>query len=460
MTTAAESEPQLVRALGRWDVALITVGSILGSAIFIAAADVPRAIPHPGLVLLLWVLGGLVTFAGALTYAEMSAMFPKAGGQYQFLKEAYGPLWGFLFGWTAFLVIMCGGIASLAVGFGDYLGTFFPVFSTRNVLFTTPVGPWTWSVSGGQVAAAIAITVLTAVNYVGVRAGTVVQNVVTVAKIGSLLALAVLGFAVMAPVNTAWAPSPVSAFSASGFGVAMIAILWSYDGWYQATFSAGETRDPGRNLPLGLLAGVAAIAVLYVSTNAIYFRALTVEQITAAPRVGEAAAQALFGPLGSRLLAAAIVVSIFGCLSAAILTCARVYQPMADDGLFFSSLARVHPVYHTPGASLVAQGVWSTVLAFTGTYEQLYTYVIFAAFLFHVATGIALFVLRRKRPDAPRPYRAWGYPLVPLLFVGTSMLFVLNTLLERPTESLWGLALVALGLPAYMRWRRAAHVRV
>jgi len=442
--------PGLLRALGHRDIALITIGSILGSAIFIAAADVPRAVPHPLLVLLLWTAGGLVTIAGALTYAELGAMFPRAGGQYQYLKEAYGPLWGFLFGWASFWVVMSGGIAGLAVAFGEYLGSFVPFFSTANVLLT--VGGW--RMSGGQVAAALAIAGLTAINYVGLKEGVGVQNAVTAAKLGALFAIAALGLLMPAPVHTDWTPALPSSATASAFGIAMIAVFWSYDGWYCATFSAGETRDPERNLPRGLIAGTIAVTVLYVLTNVVYFRVLSMEAIAATPRIGEAAGATLFGPTGGRLIGAAVVVSTFGCLSATILTCARIYQPMAEDGVFFPALARVHPRYRTPGASLIAQGLWSIVLAFSGTYEQLYTYAVFAAFVFHIATAVAVIQLRRTRPEAPRPYRTWGYPWVPIVFAAASIAFVANTLVERPMESFLGLGLVALGLPAYAWWRR------
>ena len=442
--------PGLIRALGARDIALITIGSVLGSAIFIAAADVPRAVPHPVLVLLIWMAGGLVTIAGALTYAELGGMFPRAGGQYQYLKEAYGPLWGFLFGWTSFLVIMSGGIASLAVAFGEYMGSFLPVFSTANVLLAA--GPL--RISGGQLVAAAAIALLTAINYVGLKEGAGVQNAATVAKVGALMAIVLFGAILPAPVRADWMPALPPTVTASAFGVAMIAVFWSYDGWYNATFSAGETIDPGRNLPRGLLVGSIAVTALYVLTSAVYFRALSMDQIIATPRIGEAAGAALFGSAGGRMVAAAVVVSTFGCLSATILTCARIYQPMAEDGVFFPALARIHPRYRTPGASLLAQGTWSTVLVFSGTYEQLYTYAVFAAFVFHAATAVAVLVLRRTRPDAPRPYRTWGYPWVPIAFVVTSVAFVGNTLVERPRESLLGLGLVALGLPAYAWWRR------
>jgi APA family basic amino acid/polyamine antiporter len=452
---AAAAEPQLVRRLGAWDGALITIGSVLGTGIFITTGDMARVLPSPALILLAWVTGGLVTLAGALTLAELGAMFPRAGGQYQYLKEAYGPLWGFLFGWTCFFVIMTGGIATLAVGFGEYLGSFLPFFSTRNLLLATPVGPWTWTVSGGQVAGALAIVFLTAVNYLGLREGTFVQNAVTVVKIGSIVALAVLGLLVPAPVADPFAAAPLASGGLLGaFGVAMIAVIWSYDGWYGFAFLAGEVKRPERNVPLGLITGTAAITVLYLLTNLVYVRALPVQAMAETGRIGEAAAVVLFGPAAARLVSLAVVISTFGCISATVLYAARGYLPMAQDGLFFRSLSRIHPRYRTPAACLIAQGAWAAALTFTGTYEQLYTYVVFALFLFHALTGAAVIVLRRTRPDAPRPYRTWGYPAVPLLFVLAAAALLVNTLVEKPLESLLGLILVALGIPAYLWWRR------
>jgi APA family basic amino acid/polyamine antiporter len=238
------------------------------------------------------------------------------------------------------------------------------------------------------------------------------------------------------------------------FGVAMIAVIWSYDGWYGFAFLAGEVKRPERNVPLGLIAGTAAITVLYLLTNLVYVRALPVQAMAETGRIGEAAAVVLFGPAAARLVSLAVVISTFGCISATVLYAARGYLPMAQDGLFFRSLSRIHPRYRTPAACLIAQGAWAAALTFTGTYEQLYTYVVFALFLFHALTGAAVIVLRRTRPDAPRPYRTWGYPAVPLLFVLAAAALLVNTLVEKPLESLLGLILVALGIPAYLWWRR------
>lgn len=450
-------ESLLVRGLGTWDGALLTIGSIVGTGIFLTTSDMARVLPHSGLILLVWLAGGLLTLAGALTYGELGAMFPRAGGLYHYVKEAYGPLWGFLYGWTAFLVIMSGGIAALGVAFGEYLGSFVPFFSTGNVLASVPAGSWTWTLSGGQIAAALAILFLTAVNHLGLKEGAWVQNALTVLKIGAIGILAVLGLVVRAPVAPDfYGPAgSIPGGLLAAFGVAMIAALWTYDGWYGLTCSAGEMRDPGRSLPRGLILGTAAVTLLYLLLNLVYARALTLPAMADSPRIAETAAEVLFGSGAARIVSAVVLVSTFGCISSTILYSSRIYLPMAEDGLFFRSLARVHPRRRTPVASLWAQSAWAVVLTLSGTYSQLYTYVIFASVVFHAMTAAAVFVFRRRLPDYPRPYRTWGYPLVPALFILACLLLIGNTLKESPVESLAGLGIVALGLPAYAMFRRA-----
>jgi basic amino acid/polyamine antiporter, APA family len=451
-----QDQPQLVRGLSAWDGTLLTIGATVGTGIFITTGDIAKSLPHPGLILLVWLVGGLLTLAGALTYAELGVLFPRAGGIYHFLKQAYGPLWGFLYGWACFLVIMSGGIAAIAVGFGEYLGSFLPFFSTQHVLLSVAIGSWVWTLSGGQVAAATATILLTAINYVGLREGTWVQNLLTIVKVGAIVGFAALGLLVTPKVAaTLYGPLPSTGLL-TAFGVGMIAALWTYDGWYGLALSAGEVRTPERNLPRGLVWGTVAVIAMYVLLNLVYLRALPVAAMAATPRIGETAAAALFGAVGGRLVSAVVLVSAFGCLAATILYAARIYLPMAQDGLFFHALAGIHPRHHTPGRCLLAQGAWSALLAVSGTYSQLYTYAIFAATLFHVATGAAVFVLRRTQPTLPRPYRVWGYPIVPALFILASGVLVVNTLVEQPLQSLWGLGLVALGLPAYAYWRRRA----
>ena len=451
-----DSEALLVRGLGTWDGALLTIGSVLGTGIFLTTSDMARVLPHPGLILLVWLAGGLLTLAGALTYGELGGMYPRAGGIYHYVREAYGPLWGFLYGWTAFLVIMSGGIAALGVAFGEYLGSFLPFFSTGHILLTLPLAGWTWTVSGGQIAAALAILLLTGVNHLGLKEGAWTQNALTVLKVGSVLAFAALGLFATARV-TPDLYGPVGSIPGgllAAFGVAMIAALWTYDGWYGLTCSAGEMRDPGRSLPRGLILGTAAVTLLYLLLNLVYTRALSVPEMAATPRIAESAATVLFGSIGGRLISLAVLVSAFGCLSSTILYSSRIYLPMAEDGLFFRSLARVDPKYRTPVACLWAQTAWTLLLTFTGTYSQLYTYVVFASVVFHAMTAYAVFILRRRLPDRPRPYRAWGYPVIPALFILACLLLIGNTLKESPVESLFGLGIVALGIPAYAMFRR------
>jgi basic amino acid/polyamine antiporter, APA family len=450
-----EGEQRLVRGLGTWDAALLTIGSVVGTGIFITTGDMAKVLPSAGLILLVWAAGGLLTLAGALTYAELGVLFPRAGGIYHYLREAYGPLWGFLYGWIAFLVIMSGGNAALGVAFGEYLGSFLPFFSTRHVLFSAPLGSWTWSVSGGQLAAVLAILVLTGINHLGLKEGAWVQNVLTALKIGSIVLFGAIGLMAPAPASSALT-EPHHAVPGSllaAFGVAMIAALWTYDGWYGLTCSAGEVRDPGRSLPRGLILGTLAVMGLYLLLNVVYVRALPIAGMAATPRIGETAAAVLFGPRAARLVSLAVLISTFGCLSSTILYSSRIYLPMAEDGLFFPSLAKVDPRFRTPVRSLWAQTLWSVILTVSGTYEQLYTYVVFSSVVFHAATAAAVFVFRRRLPDAPRPYRTWGYPVVPALFILACLLLIGNTLAEKPVESLLGLGLLALGVPAFLIFR-------
>jgi APA family basic amino acid/polyamine antiporter len=447
--------PALRRELTAWDAASLTVGAVIGTGIFLTAGDVARALPHPLLALAAWLAGGLLVLAGALAYAELGAMFPRAGGLYHFLREAWGPLPGFLYGWTCLLVIMTGGIAAIAVGFGEYLGALVPAFAGDRMLLTLGA----LRVSGPQGAALLAIGLLTATNHFGVRRGAWVQNVFTLAKLAAIAVLVAGGLLAPPAVLAAWdAPLPASpAVLAGAFGVALIATLWTYDGWYAVTFSAGEIRDPRRDLPRGLIAGVLVVIAAYALLNLVYLRALDLGTLAGTSRVAEAATRSLFGEGAARAMTAAVAVSAFGCLSATILYSSRIYQPMAADGLFFRAVAVVHPRWRTPVAALWLQSAWAAALALTGSYTQLFTYVTFGGVLFHVAAGLAVFRLRAARPDAARPYRAWGWPWLPALFVLAMALLTANTLRAAPTESLLGLLAIAAGIPAYAAWRRAAR---
>ena len=455
----APPAPTLVRSLGAVDGALITIGASVGSGIFLTTGDIARLCPQPSLILGLWAAGGLFALAGALAYAELGAMFPRAGGQYQFLKEAYGPLWGFLFGWTSFLVIMTGGVAAIAVGFGEYLGAFVPSLGSGVELLSLKLPGVRWTVTGPQLTAAVSVLALTAVNWLGVREGALVQNIATGLKFGALVVLVGIGLAAPAPVAPAWgAPLPPGSFVAA-LGLGLVAVLWTYDGWYVLTFSAGEMRRPERTLPRGLVLGVAAVAMLYLAINWVYLRTLDVPTLARTSRVGEGAAAALLGPGAARAVTLVILLSMFGCLAANVLCCARIYLPMAEDGLFFRRLARIHPRHRTPSSSLLAQGVLAAAIALSGTYAELYTTVVFAGVLFHAATAAAVFVLRRTRPDAERPFRAWGYPWTTGAFVVVCLVVASVTLVQAPVRSVLGLGLIAAGLPAYAFWSRTRDRR-
>ncbi len=447
-------DSELVRAIGLPSAVLLVIGSVVGSGIFLTTGVMATTLPSTALLLLAWTLGGAFALAGSLSYAEMGAMFPRSGGVYVFLREAYGPLPAFLYGWGALLVVISGGIAAVAVGFAEYLSYFLPSLSSSKVLWSVGAGSFVASVSSGQLVAAASVLVLGAINYVGVRSGNMTNAVLTAAKIAGLAVLPLLAIGAarttpaLVPLVPEVFPRPLAAF-----GVAMIAVLWTYEAWYFITYAAGEIEEPQRNVPRALAIGVLALTAIYLAVNVSYFFALPLGEIRGVTRIAERAAVAMVGARGADFVAATVVVSTFGCNAAAVLAGSRLLFAMSRDGVFLPVAARVHPRYHTPHVAIAALTAWSALLALSGTYEQLFTYVMFSSVLFSVFGGVALFRLRRRRPDHPRPYRAWGYPLVPALFVAGSAVFVWNTLMERPMESLAGLGLLALGMPVYWYWR-------
>jgi APA family basic amino acid/polyamine antiporter len=444
---APPADERLRRAIGLRSAILFVVGSVIGSGIFLTTGAMASVIPSASLLLAAWVSGGLLALTGGLTYAEMGAMFPRSGGVYVFLKEAYGALPAFLYGWAALFVVISGGIAAVAVGFATYLAYFIPELTTTSIA----------GLSGTKLVAAAVIIVLGAVNYTGVRSGNFVNVVTTAAKMGGLAALPVMAMAA-SRVHPAFLPivPPSLARPAASFGVAMIAVLWTYEAWYFITYAAGEIKEPQRNMPRALLFGLLLLTAIYVSVNVAYLYALSISEMQGVTRIAERAATALVGPAGATLVALTVVVSTFGNNAAAILAGSRLLFAMASDGVFIPAASRVHPRYRTPHLAIVALTAWAALLALSGTYEQLFTYVMFASILFNVAAGFALFRLRRTMPDRVRPYRTWGYPFVPAIFIAASIAFVANTLIERPIESLAGLGLLALGLPAYWYWGRGA----
>jgi APA family basic amino acid/polyamine antiporter len=453
---------ELVRQLGLFDSTMVMVGIVIGSGIFVTTGIMAKTLPSAGWILLAWITGGLLTMAGALTYAELGAALPDAGGQYVYLREAYGSMAGFLFGWILFLVYMTGGIAGLALAFAEYFGRLFPDLSVQSTLFSTSIKIWggvtlPFRLSAGQLVGVAVIVILSGINYVGVSFGKSVQNLLTTLKIGVMLVLITLGFSMgkgTFPTLKLWSPDWEFGPLIIGFGVALVAVTWAFDGWNNVNFVAGEIKNPRRNLPLALILGTLLTTVLYVLTNLVYLYALPVREMTGVVRIAEHATSALFGTSTGVLISTVVLVSVFGSLNGSILTGPRVYYAMARDGLFFRRAEQVHPRFRTPGFAVVIQAVWASLLTLVGTFEQIFTFAMFMAILFWIGAAAAVFTLRKKRPDLPRPYKTWGYPVVPAVFILASAGILLNTLLEKPVEALAGIGLTLTGIPVYFFWRR------
>ena len=447
---------------------MMMVGIVIGSGIFLITGIMANSLPSGGWILLAWCVGGLLTLAGALTYAELGAAMPQAGGQYVYLREAYGPLAGFLFGWVLFLVSMGGAIAAAAVGFAEYLGYFFPRLSTSTIIWSTTIDLRLWafdySLSMGQLVAAAAIVGLSTINYIGVGLGKVVQNVFSVVKIGTIVAFIVLGLSVSGgrsidlSLNATTTSGVGFGSMMVGFGLALVAVSWAFDGWHNINYVAGEIKNPKRNIPLTLILGTLFITALYVLMNVVYLFAMPAEEMRGVTRIAEEAAGALFGGASAGLISSAVLIATFGSLNGAIFVAPRVYYAMAKDGVFFERAARIHPRFKTPAFAIFIQAIWAALLALSGSYEQLFTYVTFINVLFWIAGTASVFTLRRTRPDMPRPYRTWGYPVIPILFIIALIGILVNTLFNRPTESVAGLVILLLGLPVYFYWSRQRHV--
>jgi APA family basic amino acid/polyamine antiporter len=494
-----------VRGLGLLDSTMIVAGSMIGSGIFIVSADISRQVGSAGWLLAVWIVTGLLTIAAALSYGELAAMMPKAGGQYVYLRESYSPLWGFLYGWTLFLVIQTGTIAAVAVGFARFLGVLVPSISPTSWIIA-PINlsrNYAVSLSTQQLIAIILILLLTFLNTRGLKLGKLIQNVFTSAKTLSLIALILLGLlagynagAIQANFSDFWTPqnvtpitpdfsfvSPVVATSGAfglfiAFCVAQVGSLFSADAWNNITFTAGEVKNPQRNIPLSLALGTGLVITLYILANVAYLVTLPLAGIQSAPddRVATAALQMIFGGAGAVLMAIAIIISTFGCNNGLILAGARVYYAMGRDGLFFKATAKLNE-HRVPAMGLVLQCVWASLLVLPRTrqrgatgspvvdptsgyevygnlYGSLLDYVVFAVLIFYVLTIIGLFILRRTRPDAPRPYRAFGYPVVPALYIITATIILLVLMLYRTQTSWPGLVIVLTGIPVYFLWRK------
>jgi APA family basic amino acid/polyamine antiporter len=438
------------RALGTFDAAMVVVGGIIGAGIFINPSIVAQRLDSPGLVLAAWAAGGAVALVGAFAYAELGALFPQAGGQYVYLREAYHPLVAFLYGWGLLLMIEGGAIAAVAMTFAEYAWRLAGAGAT----------PAAGVVRG---LAIVAIAVVSVVNYVGIRPGSRVLNVFVVLKVAALVVLIVVGLAspVLADASAAPAARPHMplAGTLAAFGAALIPILFSYGGWQNANYVAEEMRDPVRTLPRSLLLGTSVVVLVYVTVNVAYLRALGLEGLAATSTPAADAARHWFGRAGDMFVTSAIALSTFGFLHLCVLAPTRVYYAMAADGLFFGGVARLHPRFRTPSLAIVLQSAWAIVLVLTGTYGQLLDYVVFADWIFFGLTVAAVIVFRRRLPDAPRPFRMWGVPATPLLFAGVAVAVVSSVVRVSPWQSIMGAAIMLAGVPAYMAWRRSSPGR-
>lgn len=444
---------ELRRDLGIWGAASIVVGTIIGSGIFLVPKTMVQKVGSVEMVFLVWIAAGLLSLAGALTYAELAAAMSEAGGEYVYLREAYGPFFGFLYGWTQMWVAKSGAIAALATGFFYYLANFYPSLETD--LYR---GPWL-EIRVGQLAAIGVILGLGFLNYFGVKWGGGVQVVVTVVKVGCILAIILAGVSSVAGNPANFSTSVPAVAGVGGFFAAMVAALWAYDGWNNVTMVASEIKQPQRNLPLALAAGTALVMVLYLATNFAYFYVLSAEEVAASDRVAGTAMSKVFGVSGAGAVSIAAMISMFAAINGSILSGSRVPYAMARDRLFFRSLGSVHANYHTPAASILALSGWAAVLVLSGRYEQLFTYVIFASWILYALSAASVIVLRRKRPEMHRPYRTVGYPVVPILFVLVAVTLLVNTFIESPRESILGLGLILLGIPFYLYWKKSADVK-
>ena len=461
---APSGSGQLVRGLRLFDATTIIIGSMIGSGIFIVSADMARALQSPGLLLVSWLIAAVMTVLAALCYGELAAAMPNAGGQYVFLREAFGPMFGFLYGWTLFLVIQTGTIAAVVVAFSKFSGLFVPWISATRVLVPLPFG---YYLSSQHITAIVVLIILTWINCVGLREGATVQNIFTVAKVGGLLVMLVMGLLLPATPAAVKAnfqqlfPGSVNLAVLAVLGGTLVGSLFASDAWNNVTFTGSEVVNPRRNLPLALFIGTGTVSLIYICTNVVYLKVLPLAAIASAPedRVGTLVAQSLMGPWGLTFINLAILVATFGCANGMVLAGARVYYAMASDGLFFKKAARISPRKRTPVFSLIIQAIWASVLVLSGTYSELLDYVIFAALLFYVLTVCGLFVLRKKRPEMDRPYRTFGYPVLPAVYVVLASLVMIDLLWVKPKFTWPGLIIVLTGVPVYFFWRarRKAH---
>src|SRR5208283_2354952 len=431
-TETSPQKPSLVRGLSLLDSVLLLVSGIIGSSIFLTAKDIAGPLPNPTLFFLVWVLGGVISLCACVAFAELGSMLPDSGGQYIYLREAYGDLVAFLYGWMLFAVANGGTIAALSVASAAYTGQVFPIVSQEHVVVSI-VGI---TITRAHLFGLLLIAVLTYVNVVGLRWGTLLQNLSTWTKFAAMAAFVFLGFAI---------------------GMALIAVFWAYDGWVYITWVAGEVKEPRRNVPLAMVLGVVVVGAVYMAMNVTYLYALPLGEIAQHETIAHAAAAALFSPHAAVWLSLMIAISCFSAAATCTLSGARVYLAMAQDGVFFKRMAVIHPKWRTPAFSLIGQGIWAALLTISGRYDQLYTYVIYGMVLSYTLTVIGMFLLRWKRPDIPRPYRCTGYPWLPAIYVLVGAAWTLNTIIQRPAEAFWGATIVLVGVPGYWYWKRGSR---
>jgi len=435
-----EDRLELKRDLGLFDATMIVIGNVVGMGIFITTGLLAQELPHPLYIIAIWIIGGFLTLAGALTYSELASALPHAGGDYNYLKAAYGPWAGFLLGWISFFVINPGSIAALSVGAVKYLSFYFPIFK---------------EIIQEKLMAISMVLLLSTINYLGVKAGSKTQNFLTMVKLLTIIGLIALGFTIG---KGSWHHFTV--FSTRDFkvtnllGTAMIAVIFTYSGWFASAYMGSEIKNPKTNLPLSFIIGTLVAMILYCTLNSIYIYALPVEEMTGVVNIGEKAASVLFGPVPATLISLLICLAILGTLNSTILTAPRMYYAMAKDGLFVGMMTRVHPKYRTPHVSISLQAALSCVLIVLGTFNQLLTYVVFAILLSSIASGIALFTLRLRRPDLRPDYRTWGYPYTPVIFILAYIWIAIQILFGKPLESLIGIGIVLTGIPFYIYWKR------
>ena len=445
------------KSLSLFDSTAIIIGSMIGSGIFIVSAEISRQVETPGMLLLAWVVTAIITIFGALSYGELAAAMPRAGGQYIYLKEAYGKMYGFLYGWTLFSVIQTGTIAAVGVAFAKFTGVFFPVISGDNYIFHLS----SFHISTQQLLAITLIILLTLYNFKDVKAGAFLQNIFTVSKVIALLLLVILGlyFGIKGAGN--WSnfspafPSVITLTTIGVFGAAMTGSLFSADAWNNITYTAGEVHNPQRNLPLSLFIGTGTVMLLYMLANVAYIYVLPINAIQHAEndRVATLLMETILGTNGKFFMALMIMISTFGCLNGLILTAARVYYAMAKDGLFLPKAAKLNK-NNVPANSLTMQCIWSCLLCFSGTYGDLLNYIMFAVMLFYILTITGLFILRKKRPDMERPYKAFGYPVIPALYIFMAAMVAFDMLIYQTKSSLYGLVIILIGIPIYYIFKK------